>query len=820
MSWFARSSSYDMCHTYNEDNRPIIVERGEEVRFDDIILSHRWRTTGKDLVWKKATEEHEIGRCTGEQYTQGSLALRNISCEVQIGDAFQFAMHTNVFCNISTICALHIRITHTRLNDSGIYFVELDGGCRYMTANIIVRETKPVCTTIFLADKDKLELSCRWLSRSKDDKTTILNGNQKLYSYHNHGIINKTSSHEIRAVISLDDVLDENRVSFICVISQFGINKSCKFSDLQFSTKVLSAGKSTTLKSNYCFERKSCCEIWWYTRSHGLKLFDTESPNENDVNDFRDGHNESILILLNEKTQQTITTCAFGKLFLDFQGYARSLILSVAMSNESSYNMCTNNTYGCNMCTNNTYGCNIWLSTKLAVVATEISEIPSWTENVTHPHFPISQDILDGEPHEPKTNYPTTEMYRTDTSSLVSISRSSTYSFNKILLSIQLQLLVIFVFILIVSIILIYCQYLRVRRVRNDAFLVESSRRPNQHTANPLFRRNHEEVDILGTPIISSETSVLRNDCEMNTREHRRQNRTDRSAEYQAPDISPHQQTEKLDSNFWVHGEEIAQRHDKTFTHDCISSNDNSVDIGADDKYSRENKEKVCIAENIYCSVDDTDGRIREQNIAVAGACMDLGTNLWSSQPFLTSSLEYNYEDLEKDEDETAIYPAQYETKFENSGISNRYPECLYASPKKQKRSGTTSKSECESRSANGGRDLISEVPEISDYENFKHTEETNVSDFRYPEVSVTYDPSDFLYVDEMDMENPDAQILVSNTDSSSTKTTNVHNEDLRTIITHSTIGDQSSSEYDKLQRPEVELHFSEDLPYHHQTPD
>ena len=271
VNWFARSSSYS-CHDGN--NRTITVEKGEEVNFK-VLISSIWAQNGNALVWKKAGDNYTIGKCSGDRYNspQGA-ALDNITCQQGTG---KYVMNINKVCHRLSICYLYLRMTTTGLNDSGIYHVELEGLCTYLTANITVQETKPICQTVLQKEEKNLKLSCKWSPRSKNDEARLLIGNRTLYSYHNYGLVyngNSSIMNEIKAVVSLDEAVDRKRAPYYsCVISQFNFQKGCNFFNSHSSV-------TTHRKNNgVIFSSFACCtmgnnlpKVWLYTQTKLLTL--------------------------------------------------------------------------------------------------------------------------------------------------------------------------------------------------------------------------------------------------------------------------------------------------------------------------------------------------------------------------------------------------------------------------------------------------------------------------------------------------------------------------------------------------------------------
>ena len=101
--------------------------------------------------------------------------------------------------------------------------------CRIMEINVAVHE-KPICTTIYTPINNTLQLSCQWKQVDIDDGAQLMIRN-RLFA----GKIITTQTSDtnlismISTMVSMEDVLSENNVPDLCLVSRNEINETCSF---------------------------------------------------------------------------------------------------------------------------------------------------------------------------------------------------------------------------------------------------------------------------------------------------------------------------------------------------------------------------------------------------------------------------------------------------------------------------------------------------------------------------------------------------------------------------------------------------------------
>ena len=127
--------------------------------------------------------------------------------------------------------AYEITIRHQ--TSSNMYSLEItfrNGSvCRIMEINVTVHE-KPICTTIYTPMNNTLQLSCKWKPVDLGDGAQLMIGN-RLFTGNimttNTSATNITDV--ISTVVSIEDVLSENNVPDLCLVSRNEINVTCNF---------------------------------------------------------------------------------------------------------------------------------------------------------------------------------------------------------------------------------------------------------------------------------------------------------------------------------------------------------------------------------------------------------------------------------------------------------------------------------------------------------------------------------------------------------------------------------------------------------------
>ena len=192
--------------------------------------------------------------------------LYNISCTCQTkNDNIQ----APYMCGGETPCLLDINFTPTEQTDEGTYILELDdASCTFVIANVTVKETAPLCTIRKLNEDNNLKLSCEWIPRHEDDEARIIANNRTLCWYKNKGITNDNLniSNSISTTIPPGNIFDRNMPNR-CVISQFGVEKSCSFGIPILQTVRLTPEHVTNVDSTKfnvcCTKNENITGFWW-----------------------------------------------------------------------------------------------------------------------------------------------------------------------------------------------------------------------------------------------------------------------------------------------------------------------------------------------------------------------------------------------------------------------------------------------------------------------------------------------------------------------------------------------------------------------------
>ena len=135
--------------------------------------------------------------------------------------------------------SFELNIPKSEYNHSGIYFVQSSYNtfCTVLRVAVIVRDTRPLCSTILDKDPEHIDISCKWVMRELDDKMELIAGNQTLQRIENDELVpgTVTSSNTamvVSSVIALRDAFDESRTPDVCVVSNNELNFKT-FADFQ-----------------------------------------------------------------------------------------------------------------------------------------------------------------------------------------------------------------------------------------------------------------------------------------------------------------------------------------------------------------------------------------------------------------------------------------------------------------------------------------------------------------------------------------------------------------------------------------------------------
>ena len=172
---------------------------------------------GENFVWHKAGGD-TIAFCHGAKtHRSGNNFYDSIECDNKWVDKFNI----NIEC-AQTFCTLIVLLENGVHSDSDIYFLEsVYAGCRFVTINVIVKETKPNCTATFQKDSNYLRLICKWFPQQYDETVWFSRGDTTLYYHVNFMRRNKLSKY-----VFLDDAFCDEKAPEVCTLSQFGFYKS------------------------------------------------------------------------------------------------------------------------------------------------------------------------------------------------------------------------------------------------------------------------------------------------------------------------------------------------------------------------------------------------------------------------------------------------------------------------------------------------------------------------------------------------------------------------------------------------------------------
>ena len=169
----------------------------------------------------------------------------------------------------------------TDKHDTGTHTVTLNEGgrqlCFIFLLNLIIKETNPICETLFDKKRGKLQLSCQWLQVNDWDRARLVAGDQVLYEHETFqmnldGHYNVTNKYSI--FLPPEKLYDAFIVPTMCEVVYTKTNRS---NTCRFRTAPGDFVRSNLAKSeNATF---TCCNTSWFTvDSSSLKrLNSTES---------------------------------------------------------------------------------------------------------------------------------------------------------------------------------------------------------------------------------------------------------------------------------------------------------------------------------------------------------------------------------------------------------------------------------------------------------------------------------------------------------------------------------------------------------------
>ena len=248
---------------------------------------------------------------------------------------------------------------HIELDNEGTYHLELEHeSCGYLIANVNVIETKPICSISLLMKTQSFKLACKWIPRHAYDEAQIIVNNRTLCSYENDGIANDNLniSMTVNAIAAFNDIFSHDEVSSICLVSQFGVEKSCAFAFMSMkpkSVKLKETNKDPLLASFACCvtDDERPPEIWLYDKRTFSLIFSNSTERDNfTFNETKYAYNFTFVTKYHDSKYDIILLCSrignqrtfgIGKIILKSE-INQNVLLSITItsrirdSNESS----------------------------------------------------------------------------------------------------------------------------------------------------------------------------------------------------------------------------------------------------------------------------------------------------------------------------------------------------------------------------------------------------------------------------------------------------------------------------------------------------
>ena len=294
------------------------VELGEEAHLP-VLINFRWPMMGTDLVLMKTTGV-EIGRCSGTKFEANNMnngsGLYNTSCHVLQNDKFRMVIDGHCV----GFCYLHVFFNFNEEEDAGLYYIELDqASCRYITANITVQEIKPMCSVYMNMVEKSLDFFCKWKPGNSEDRVRLTSKNRTLYTATTLAKTdsNLNDSHVISAMVSLEDILSDHKVPDMCIVFQFGREKTCRYSlFMEPRTYNLNDSKSSAAYISCCIVRDRTTNVWLYSEN-GLALLQTNSTTNFTTFMGTDNESNHIMVLCGEEISHRFILYGIGRVVVN-----------------------------------------------------------------------------------------------------------------------------------------------------------------------------------------------------------------------------------------------------------------------------------------------------------------------------------------------------------------------------------------------------------------------------------------------------------------------------------------------------------------------
>ena len=205
-----------------------LVEVGENLHIREEIDMQPYYS-GDFFIWRRLGGNETAG-CYVQTKRDGQLRRYTMSCISYVGN---LTLKTYDHC-LSYYCNIDIHISKIALKDSGIYvFQTRETICTLLMVHISVRKTNPLCSAALQLTSNALQLSCEWIQLQDSDTVWVVLKNRTLYEYKNYAEGDGKGNSSLSISIPLNEGLCGNpAIPDSCILSQFGVKKSCKFNTL------------------------------------------------------------------------------------------------------------------------------------------------------------------------------------------------------------------------------------------------------------------------------------------------------------------------------------------------------------------------------------------------------------------------------------------------------------------------------------------------------------------------------------------------------------------------------------------------------------